>query len=95
LVPQPLSTGGNVFEELGGGFSLLALDGSDTTIADFAGAAERLEIPLKILRDSREDGRERYEAAYVLVRADQFVAWAGSEGGPDALAILSKAIGAG
>ena len=95
LAPQPLSTGRNVFEELGDGFTLLALDGTDAAVADFADAAERLRVPLKVLRDTRANGRERYEASYVLVRPDQFVAWAGSEGRPDAVGVLSKAIGAG
>jgi hypothetical protein len=95
LAPQPLSTGRNVFDELGDGFTLLALDGTDAAVADFANAAERLRVPLKVLRDTRANGRERYEASYVLVRPDQFVAWAGSEGRPDAVGVLSKAIGAG
>jgi 4-hydroxyisophthalate hydroxylase len=94
LAPHPLSTGGNVFDALDGGFTLLALGGSDATVADFARAAERLRVPLKIVRDSRANGRERYEAVYVLVRPDEFVAWAGTDVKVDALAILSKARGA-
>ena len=83
-----------MFEELGDGFTLLALDGSDAAIADFVRAAELLRVPLKVVRDSRADGRERYEARYVLIRPDQFVAWAGTEEHPDALGVLGKAIGA-
>ena len=96
LAPQVLSTGGNVFAELGGGgFVLLALDGSDATIVDFVRAAEHLRVPLTVLRDSRTDGRERYEASYVLIRPDQFVAWSGNDEHPDVLSVLNKAIGAG
>ena len=84
-----------MFEELGGGFGLLVLDGQDATIGDFVRAAEHLRAPLKILRNSRADGRERYEATYVLIRPDEFVAWAGPEGQVDARAVLSKAIGVG
>ena len=90
-----MSTGCNVFEELAGGFSLLVLDGTDATIEDFVRAAEHLRAPLKVLRDSRADCRERYEATYVLIRPDEFVVWAGNEGQMDALAVMSKAIGAG
>ena len=54
-----------------------------------------MHVPLKIIRDSRSGGRERYEAAHVLVRPDQFVAWAGSDASVDASAVLRKAIGAG
>ena len=38
-----------------------------------------MHLPLKIIRDSRTGGRERYEAAHILIRPDQFVAWAGSD----------------
>jgi len=95
LAPQLLSTGRNVFEELAGGFGLLVLDGEDATVGDFVRAAEHLRAPLKVLRDSRADGRERYKATYVLIRPDEFVVWAGNEGQMDALAVMSKAIGAG
>jgi 2-polyprenyl-6-methoxyphenol hydroxylase-like FAD-dependent oxidoreductase len=95
LAPQPMSTGRDVFEELAGGFGLLVLDGTDATIEDFVRAAEHLRAPLKVLRDSRADGRERYEATYVLIRPDEFVAWAGTERQIDARAVLSKAIGVG
>ena len=95
LAPQPMSTGRDVFEELAGGFGLLVLDGTDATIEDFVRAAEHQRAPLKVLRDSRADGRERYEATYVLIRPDEFVAWAGPEGQVDARAVLSKAIGVG
>jgi 2-polyprenyl-6-methoxyphenol hydroxylase-like FAD-dependent oxidoreductase len=93
LAPQSLSSGRNVFEELGDGFTLLCLDGNDSICRAFAAAAEELRAPLTIVRDSRADGRERYEAAYVLVRPDHFVAWAESDASSNAEAILRKAIG--
>ena len=94
LAPQPLSSGRNAFEELGDGFTLLSLGGDDTVCSAFETAAEQMRIPLTVIADSRRGGRERYEAAYVLVRPDQFVAWAGSDASLDAPAILRKAIGA-
>ena len=36
LAPQPLSSGRNVFEELGRGFTLLAFDAEDDAVAGFA-----------------------------------------------------------
>ena len=54
-----------------------------------------MHLPLKIIRDSRTGGRERYEAAHILIRPDQFVVWAGSDAAVDATAVLRKAIGAG
>jgi 2-polyprenyl-6-methoxyphenol hydroxylase-like FAD-dependent oxidoreductase len=142
LAPAPLSSGRNVYDALGDGFTLLAFDDgrpagddqpasggldnsggegrreahgggaskndarseadglevSDTgdltgaAIRAFGKAAELLRIPLTVVRDTRADGRERYEATLVLVRPDQFVAWAG--GLPhDALGILARAAG--
>ena len=95
LAPQPLSMGRNVFEELGDGLTLLALDACDADVAGFAGAAASLRVPLKILRDTRAHGRARYEATYILIRPDQFVAWAGGDSRPDAAVILGRGIGAG
>ncbi len=48
LAPKVLSTGRNVFEELGDGFTLLALDADSAPIEH---AAKSLNIPLKVIRD--------------------------------------------
>jgi 2-polyprenyl-6-methoxyphenol hydroxylase-like FAD-dependent oxidoreductase len=93
LAPQPLSSGRNVFNELGDGFTLLCLDGEADICREFAAAAELLRVPLKIVRDCSNDICARYEAAYVLVRPDHFVAWAGSNSASTAETVLCKAIG--
>ena len=64
-------------------------------LRDFVRAAEHPARATQGLRDLRADGRERYKATYVLICPDEFVVWAGTEGQMDALAVLSKAIGAG
>src|SRR6185437_5284950 len=69
-----------VFEELGDGFALLAFDAPDSAVESFEGAARALSVPLVTLRDSLAGGRERYGARLILVRPDQFVAWAGDAG---------------
>ena len=43
LPPQPLSSGRNVFEELGPGFTLLAFDADDGAARAFEQAAQTLE----------------------------------------------------
>jgi len=53
-----------------------------------------LRIPLKIIADNRADGREGYQATYVLVRPDQFVGWASEDQGVDAPTILRRLTGA-
>jgi 2-polyprenyl-6-methoxyphenol hydroxylase-like FAD-dependent oxidoreductase len=93
LPPQLLSSGRNVFEELGPEFTLLAFDGDDRTVAAFETAARALGVPLKIVRDTFDGGRTGYEAKLILVRPDRYVAWAADRAPTDAAAILSKAVG--
>jgi 4-hydroxyisophthalate hydroxylase len=93
LPPQLLSSGRNVFEELGRGFTLLAFDGEDGAVAAFEQTAGSLNVPLKILRDSYADGRTKYESRMILLRPDQFVAWVGDSPPADTHAIMRKVIG--
>jgi 4-hydroxyisophthalate hydroxylase len=95
LAPQTLTSGSNVFEELGTGFTLLAFDPQEQAVARLVDAAAARRVPLKVVRDSRRDGREQYEAPLVLVRPDQFVAWAGSDAPPDPGGLMEKLVGAG
>jgi hypothetical protein len=91
LTPQPLSSGKNVFEELGEGFTLLDFSSDGGASSSFATAAAELGIPLKVIRDSAAGGREKYQASLVLVRPDQFVAWAGEKAEADQ--VLRRAAG--
>jgi 4-hydroxyisophthalate hydroxylase len=93
LAPQRLSSGRDVFEELGDGFTLLAFDADIAAVNAFRRAPELRHIPLTIVTDTRRDGRERYGAALILVRPDQFVAWAADTLIPDADTILARAAG--
>jgi len=82
LSPATLSSGKNVFEELGTNFTLLAFDADEGAVRDFKQAASEQHVPLTVVRDSAADERQRYEASLILVRPDQFVAW--SDNGPSA-----------
>jgi 2-polyprenyl-6-methoxyphenol hydroxylase-like FAD-dependent oxidoreductase len=93
LTPVRLSSGHDVYEELGSGFTLIAFDADDAALASFAEAARKLQVPLRIVRDSRREGREAYEARLVLVRPDQYVVWTGDRAPPDVRTLLATAIG--
>jgi 4-hydroxyisophthalate hydroxylase len=90
LAPQVLTGGRNIFEALGHGFTLIDL-GASEAVSRFARAAAELRVPLKLVSDSPVDGREKYQSRLILVRPDQFVAWAGDDADPAEL--LRRAIG--
>jgi len=95
LTPQPLSSGRDVFDELGDGFTLLAFDAPDSAADAFARAASALNVPLKVVRDSYAGERQAYETRMILVRPDQYVVWTGDVAPADASALLQKVTGRG
>ena len=93
LAPQPLSSGRNVYDDLGEGFTLLAFDAAPAAVQAFQQAAVELDIPLQVVADAKSGGRELYEAGLILVRPDQFVAWASTGQRVEARAVLERAVG--
>lgn len=93
LAPQELSSGRNLYEELGEGFTLVALDADASDLAAFQAAAADRGVPLTVIEDGLGGGRERMEARLTLVRPDQFVVWAGDTAGKHAEQILTRAAG--
>lgn len=79
LAPALLASGRNTFEELGTGFTLLALGGDAQGAQAFRDAAAALGLPLTVVQAPAEGEAARYAARWVLVRPDQFVAWAGND----------------
>jgi 2-polyprenyl-6-methoxyphenol hydroxylase-like FAD-dependent oxidoreductase len=75
LAPAVMASGPNVYEALGPGFSLLALDADPAAVRAFDAAAADLRLPLTVLEDPGHGEMARYDAHLVLVRPDQFVAW--------------------
>lgn len=93
LAPRKLTSGRDVFEELGFDFALLAFGVDESAVAAFETSAKARGIPLKIVRDSYADGRQDYEARLILVRPDQYVAWTADTAPADADAVLRKVAG--
>lgn len=77
LAPQLLSSGQNVLDALGRGFTLLAFDAPGSSVAAFEHAAAQIGMPLTVVVDTLADGRVEYGSRLVLVRPDQHVSWAG------------------
>ena len=94
LTPRQLSSGQNLFEQLGDGFTLVDLGASQAVVADFERAAAGLAVPLKVVRDTTADTRDFYRARLLLVRPDQFVAWTSDADAINPAAILKRAVGA-
>jgi hypothetical protein len=84
-----------VFEELGSDFTLIAFDADDAVVACFETAAEARGVPLKIIRDSYDDGRTAYEAKLMLVRPDRYVAWLSDTVPARADEVIGRVVGAG
>lgn len=66
----------SLFDTFGPEWTLLVLDASDA--APFERAAQQLNVELKVARHALPELRALYEAALVLIRPDQIVAWRGN-----------------
>jgi 4-hydroxyisophthalate hydroxylase len=93
LAPRRLSIGRNLFEEFGGEFTLVALDANAADIASLKSAARERRVPLKVVEDSRADGREQYAARLILVRPDQYVVWAADAAPDDPATLFARVAG--
>jgi hypothetical protein len=79
LAPAALSNGKNVFEALGDGFTLLALGAASTDTQVLIDAAAAAGVSLTVIHEPTGSQTDRYEAHWILIRPDQFVAWTSEE----------------
>ncbi len=96
LAPVVLADGRNIYQALGDGFCLLAVDAQAGTAQRFQEAAKELGLPLTVIEEARGHEADRYQTRWVLVRPDQFIAWVGHDAdiGPEqAHALLAHALG--
>jgi 4-hydroxyisophthalate hydroxylase len=93
LSPCTLSDGRNIFEAFGSGFTLLAFGAEPTIVDAFRTAAAALKLPLAVITDKRSDILTHYATNLILVRPDQYVAWASDGTEIDVVAVLQRAAG--
>lgn len=93
LLPHAwLGAGRSLYDELGDGFTLL-LRRPGADYGAIEQAARLRGVPLKIL-DRRDRDRGTGGPALVLIRPDQYVAWAGTQEPEDGLALIDQVRGA-
>ncbi|MCY0879765.1 MAG: FAD-dependent monooxygenase [Firmicutes bacterium] len=91
--PQQLSSGRNIYEALGPGFTLVALGADAIQIKSFEQAAQDLGIPLTVVRDTCDNGRQLYETSLILVRPDRYIAWVHGKDPSSPKDVLARATG--
>ncbi|NUZ04650.1 FAD-dependent monooxygenase [Piscinibacter koreensis] len=79
LAPASLTSGRNVFEELGTGYTLLALGATPEAVHAFEQAAAELTLPLRVVTETQPRETARYASRLILIRPDQFVTWASGD----------------
>ena len=93
LTPRQLSSGRNVFEELGAGWALIDLGADAAVVRDVQRVADARGVPLTVIDDDSADARAFYKARLILVRPDQFVAWTSDGAVADAASVIARAVG--
>lgn len=93
LAPGLLSSGRNIFEELGSSYTLVAFTADRPPVMAFQDAARSLRIPLRVVLDTLDGARPGYGSRYILVRPDQYVAWTGNQLPANATALLRRVAG--
>lgn len=79
LPPRRLADGSNIYDCLGAGFTLIAIEQPATLTDPFATSAARLGVPLTIVRSGAGGGATDWRETIILVRPDHFVGFAGSD----------------
>lgn len=90
-----IGPGRSIYDKLGEGMTLLALEpGHDADVARAQAAARRRRIPLRVIDRPDKSLRDRYKTALVLVRPDQHVAWCGDRMVRDPVELIDLVRGA-
>lgn len=95
LAPKDLSEGGNIFAQLGDGFTFVDFSDAGNIAGKMREAASDQNLAMTVIHCPDAAAAEFYEAMAMLVRPDHYVAWAGPDG-PDhgqLVAIVRRAMG--
>ena len=79
LPPRKLADGSPVYDRLGSGFSLIAIDQPPARIDGFRTAAARRGVPLTIIPTAASPQTDEWRARILLVRPDHFVGYCSDE----------------
>ena len=90
---QALSSDADMFDTIGLGYALLSFNSDNEAEAAFTTAAAAQDLLFTMIADTSEDARDAYDAFYVLVRPDLFIAWASDTLEAKSDAILARALG--
>ena len=88
-----LEDGTALFDHFGKDFTLLCLNRSDSSCAEFIDSADKRGVPVKVKEIRTKEIFEIYQSNFVLVRPDQYVAWRGDVMPNDALPLIDMVIG--
>ena len=91
LMPAILADGRNIFDKLGQWYTLLTQHTDDADANELDQVARSLQVPLKTVANPVAD---QYQAKLILVRPDQYVAWAGDSLPADPKQLLQTVAGA-
>ncbi|HWE72612.1 MAG TPA: FAD-dependent oxidoreductase [Stellaceae bacterium] len=88
-----LADGSSLYDHFGDGFTLLVTEGDPAATEGLFTAANRANIPLKVLAPHDGRLRNRYGARFAIIRPDQHVAWRGDLLPADASELLARITG--
>lgn len=88
-----LHDGTSLYDHFGPGFTLLVTVANPSAVVAFLRAAERRDMPLKVVQPNDTRLAALYEAGLVLIRPDQHVAWRGEIDDGDADSVLDRSRG--
>ena len=95
LGPVEISSGSNIFDVLGNDFSLICVGIDSNTIDRYKAQAQKTGIPLLIIESEKTAHTDKWDAHFILVRPDNYIACASNTFPENLVPILQRATGYG